>query len=88
MGASTPVILRVATPDYGRVVIEASNGMRYETDLGSFSAVYCYPQTRAAWNEVTPDSSGYALVWTSRFEVHIDQVIALASHAESTQQTA
>ena len=53
MGASTPVILRVATPDYGRVVIEASNGMRYETDLGSFSAVYCYPQTRAAWNEVT-----------------------------------
>ena len=88
MGAANPVILRVETPEHGRVVIEASNGSRYEADLGSFSSVYCYPTTRAAWEEVTPDSSGYALVWTSRFEVHIDQVMALANRVEPIQRTA
>jgi hypothetical protein len=88
MGATTPVILKVETPAHGRVVIDASDGSRYEADLGSFSSVYCYPKTREAWDEVTPDSSGYALVWTSRFEVHVDQVIALASHAEPIQRTA
>jgi hypothetical protein len=88
MDATHPVILKVATPDHGRVVIDASNGMRYETDLGSFSDVYCYPRTRAAWDEVTADSSGYALVWTSRFEVHIDQVIALANRVTPIQRSA
>ena len=63
-------------------------GFAHLADLGSFSSVYCYPGTREAWDEVTPDSSGYALVWTSRFEVHIDQVIALAGRVEPIQQTA
>jgi hypothetical protein len=88
MGAPTPVVLRVDTPSYGHVVIDASNGMRYVSDLRSFGAVYCFPKTEAAWNEVAPDGSGYALVWTTRFEVHIDQVMALASRVERTQQTA
>ena len=88
MGTPSTVVLKVETPDHGHVVIEASDGMRYHTDLSSFSSVYCFPGTRERWNEVTQDACGLALVWTSRFEVHIDQVIALANRVEPSRQTA
>lgn len=88
MGLANPVILGVATPQYGRVVVETSEGLRYTTDLSSLARVYCYPRDKVAWDQVSPDSHGLALVWTSRFEVHVDQVIALAEKAEPVQQTA
>jgi len=88
MGSANPVILRVTTPEYGRVVVEASDGLRYSADLSALSRVYCYPRDRAAWDQVAPDSHGLALVWTSRFEVHVDQVIALAEKIEPVQKTA
>ena len=88
MGTSAPVILRVGTPEYACVVVDTSDGMRYEASLRSFESVYCFPKTPEAWNAVTQDSSGLALVWTSRFEVHVDQVIALARRAERRRQSA
>lgn len=88
MGTPATVILKVETPEYGHVVIQASDGMRYQTDLNSFSPVYCFPKTREQWDEVSQDVSGLALVWTSRFEVHVDQVIALANRVERSRQTA
>jgi len=88
MGAANSVILRVATPAYGILVIEMTDGFRYRADLSSFSGVYCYPKTNEDWNRVAPDSSGFALVWSTRFEVHVDQVIALASRREPLEQTA
>jgi hypothetical protein len=81
MGIAAPVILRVSTPGYGQVVIEASDGMQYHADLSALAGVYCYPKTREAWDQVCIDSYGLALVWTSRFEVHVDQVVGLASRA-------
>ena len=88
MGATTPVILRVATPEYGHVVVEASDGFRYRADLSSFSAVYCYPANKGEWDRVAPDAYGLALVWSSRLEVHVDQIIALASQREVLERTA
>jgi hypothetical protein len=88
MGTATPVILRVATPAYGRVVVEASDGIRYHADLSSFARVYCYPSDRAAWNQVSPDNYGLGLIWASRFEVHIDQVIGLAERTEPIERSA
>ena len=88
MGAPAPVIVKVATPEYGRVAIEASDGMRYTADLSTLSAVYCYPMSKADWDRVAPDSSGLALVWTTRFEVHVDQVIGLADRREPVARTA
>lgn len=88
MGAPTPVILRVATPEYGRVVIEASDRFRYHADLSSFRAVGCYPGSAAEWNRVSPDSYGLALVWSSRLEVHVDQIIGLADQREAIERTA
>lgn len=88
MGATAPLIARVETPSYGRVVIEGSDGKRYHADLSSLSKVYCYPKTDEAWQEVSIDAYGLSLVWTSRFEVHVDQVIGLADRVEPVRRSA
>jgi hypothetical protein len=82
------VILRVTTPDYRRVVIEASDGFRYQADLSSFESVHCFPRTKDDWDRVAVDSYGLGLVWTTRFEVHVDQVVGLASRREQLERTA
>ena len=88
MGAATTVILKVETPDYGKVTIEASDGLKYFADLRSFSKVYCYPKTRELWSQLSIDSYGRALIWTTRFEAHIDQIIGLAFKTEKVQKSA
>ncbi len=88
MGSSPPVILKFMTPEYKKVVIEASNGKRYHSDLSYLSKVYCFPKNSEEWSKVTQDSAGYALVWTSRFEVHIDQIIGLATKIEDISKSA
>ena len=88
MGAAAPVIFKVSTPEYGQVVVDASDGKRYHANLTALSAVHCFPKTFEEWRKVTPDGHGLALTWTTRFEVHIDQVIGLANRVESTRQSA
>jgi hypothetical protein len=88
MGAPSPLIVSVTTPEYGRVVIDASDGARYHADLRPLSSVYCFPQTKAEWDAVAPDGAGLALVWTTRFEVHVDQVLGLADRTERRLQSA
>ena len=88
MGASPRLIAGVVTPAYGRVVIEASDGNQYHADLSSLSKVYCYPETEEAWLRVGIDAYGLALVWTSRFEVHVDQIIGLADRIEPARRSA
>lgn len=82
MGTPSPVILKVATPSYGRVVIETTDGHRYHAELSTFETVHCYPRTLDDWQHVAIDSYGLGLIWTSRFEVHVDQVIGLADRKE------
>jgi hypothetical protein len=79
MGSPTPLIRSVMTPGYMRVSIDASDGNRYDADLSSFSGVYCFPRDASEWSRVSIDSYGLALVWASRFEVHVDQIIGLAT---------
>jgi hypothetical protein len=88
MGTSTAVIVKVSTPEYAQVVIETSDGVLYQADLSSFESVYCFPKTPEQWSAVSQDDAGLALVWTSRFEVHVDQVMALATRVEHRRQTA
>jgi hypothetical protein len=86
---STPLIVSVSTPAYGRVVVDTSDGRRHHVDLATvFSAVHCYPKDETAWAAVSPDAAGLALVWISRFEVHVDQVTALADRVEPARRTA
>ncbi|MBF0104421.1 MAG: hypothetical protein HQM16_03735 [Deltaproteobacteria bacterium] len=76
MDKATPVIVAVETPAYKCVVIEASDGYRYTADLSFFSGVYCYPKDMGEWQRVFIDKDGLSLVWSTRFEVHVDQVLA------------
>lgn len=80
--------MEVRTPSYGRVIVDASDGKRYHSDLSPLSGVYCFPTSLEDWSKCAPDSHGLALVWTTRFEVHIDQVIGLADRIESTLRSA
>ncbi len=86
MGSTTSVILNVSAPKLGTVIVETSNGNRYYSDLSSLKAVYCYPKTNEQWKKVNIDSYGLGLMWSSRFEVHVDQVIALATKVEAVKK--
>lgn len=88
MGGTTPVIRSVSAPAYMRVSIEASDGNRYDADLSSFSGVYCFPRDPGEWSRVSIDSYGLGLTWACRFEVHVDQIIGLATHVEVASQAA
>ncbi len=78
MDNTPPIILNVATPEFGRVRVACSDGLTYDADLSSFSRVYCYPTNFEQWKKVSIDSYGLGLIWSSRFEVHVDQIIGSA----------
>lgn len=88
MGSPNPVIMKVTTPEYQKVIVEASDGLRYYSDLSSLSRVYCFPKNKADWDRVSADSFGSALIWTSRFEAHMDQIIGLAYKTEKVAKSA
>jgi len=88
MDSAPVVITSVSVKEYGKVIIETSNGKRFHSDLSFFSKVYCFPQTEADWKKVAPDADGLALVWSSRLEVHVDQIMALATQVENNTQSA
>jgi hypothetical protein len=88
MGSPNPVVVKVSTPEYKKVVVEASDGFRYYADLSSLSGVYCFPKNKSEWDLVSADSFGTALIWTSRFEAHMDQIIGLTYKTEKNAQSA
>jgi hypothetical protein len=88
MDKPSPIILKVATPAYKKLIVDASNGKRYHSDLSSFAGVYCFPKNLEDWQAVSRDGAGLALIWSCRFEVHIDQVIGLATKIEDSSQSA
>lgn len=88
MGATTPVVVKAWAPEYGKVVVEASDGLRYHADLSSLSSVYCYPSSATAWQKVSVDTYGLALLWSTRFEAHMDQIVGLAFKKEPLAETA
>ena len=55
MGSPAPVVRSASTPQYGRVVIEPSDGKRYGANLGRFRSVVCFPPDAAAWSQVWID---------------------------------
>lgn len=82
MAYPTPVIKKISIPSYKKILIETSDDHRYESDLSSLSAVYCFPKDEAEWKKCSVDSYGLGIIWSSRFEVHVDQVIGLATKDE------
>lgn len=79
MDQTSELILSVKPVKYNEVVLETNHGFRYWIDLSSFSKVYCYPKDEKEWFQVSIDGYGLDLIWPSRFEVHVDQLIELAT---------
>jgi hypothetical protein len=88
MDRSLGLITAVKTPAQNRVVIDTSKNKRYHADLTSMASVHCFPKTEKEWAMVSIDPDGLALIWSSRFEVHLDQVIGLAKRVEDIQKPA
>jgi hypothetical protein len=75
-------ITKVTTNKYNKVVIETSLGKRYYSDLTFFQNIHCYP-TNDEWNNVSIDRNGEGLIWSSKFQVKINQVIEQAYQTET-----
>jgi hypothetical protein len=82
MDNPTPVIRKIIIPAFKRIIIETNDNIRLEADLTPMSAVYCFPQNESDWNKCSIDSYGLAVVWSSRFEIHVDQILGLATKRE------
>lgn len=88
MDKAPAVIVSLEMPAYGQVIIETSTRQRYYSDLSGLSQTYCYPNDLDQWRKGSIDSYGLALVWQSRFEAHIDQIIGLAFKSEPVSESA
>ncbi|PWU14649.1 MAG: hypothetical protein C5B49_12785 [Bdellovibrio sp.] len=80
--------MSVSTPEYKKVTVELTDGTRVFADLTPLQGVYCFPKDKYEWDQTAPDSFGSALVWASRFEAHIDQIIGLAYKTEPPTKSA
>ena len=74
--------MNFSVPEYKKIIIEASDGYRYYSDLSSLSKVYCFPKNLIDWSKISIDPMGLGLIWENRFEVHIDQIIGLSEKSE------
>lgn len=75
MDQSNILIQSVKALTIPRVEIQATNGKVYISDLKEYSAVKCFPKNQEEWEKVGITTQGFNLTWSSRFEVHIDQLI-------------
>ncbi|MEI8027689.1 MAG: hypothetical protein WCI18_15180 [Pseudomonadota bacterium] len=86
MGNTAPIIAKIFVPAYKKIILETPDGYRYHSDLSSLSAVYCFPKNEDEWKKCSIDSYGLGIIWSSRFEVHSDQVVGLANKIEKPAQ--
>ncbi|MCB1174748.1 MAG: hypothetical protein KDK39_14355 [Leptospiraceae bacterium] len=85
MDRTAELIAKVEANEYNIVRISTNAGRSYEVDLSGFKKVYCYP-TKDEWSRVSIDSYGLDLVWPGRFEVHVDQILAVAQELSSVKE--
>ena len=85
MDSTNKIIRDIEIVEYKKIKIILTDGTIYFSDLSDFSDVYCFP-TKEKWKEVSIDSYSRGLIWSSRFEVHIEQLIDTAYLTEKEDQ--
>jgi hypothetical protein len=88
MDQTDQLIVCVTAQKQPLLTIETNYGNKYVTDLSGFKTVYCFPKSQKEWENVSISTGGFAITWGCRFEMHIDQVVAEATHIESLQSKA
>jgi len=87
MDSANRIILKVQALEYNKLSVILNDNKIYYCDLSFFSKVFCYPKQNE-WSKVSIDSHGLDLIWPSRFEVHVDQLIHEAYLVEPAKITA
>ncbi len=85
MDSSTTIIKKVIPLEYNKLIIETNEGERYFSDISFSQKVYCYPKAED-WAKVSTDSYGLDLIWPTRFEIHITQIIDSSYKIEKIKQ--
>jgi hypothetical protein len=85
MDSSATIIKKVIPLEYNKLIIETNEGERYFSDISFFQKVFCYPKTED-WAKVSIDSYGLDLIWPTRFEIHITQVIDSSYRTEKIKR--
>ena len=88
MDKAHQLIVNVKVLGMPRIAIETNAGKRFTSDLSKFKSVYCFPPSQSEWNNVSITTGGHSLTWTTRFEVHVDQVIDAAESVEDLKKRA
>ena len=74
MDSTNKIIKFVEVLKYKKIKITLSDGAVVFSNLEEFEDVYCFPK-ELDWKNVSIDSYGRGLIWSTRFEVHIDQIL-------------
>ena len=88
MDKANPLILNVKPLTLPKLIIETNDGYYHTSDLSEFKNVFCFPKTQKEWETVSPDADGIALIWSTRFEVHVDQIIPNSEKVEPIKHVA
>mgnify|MGYP003496536163 FL=1 len=74
MDSANKIIKYFEILEYKKIKITLNDGTILFSNLEEFEDVYCFPK-KGEWGNVSLDSYGRGLIWSTRFEVHIDQII-------------
>ena len=74
MDSANKIIRHFEIIEYKKIKIILNDGTIIFSNLKDFDDVYCFPRENQ-WGLISIDSYGRGLIWPSRFEIHIDQII-------------
>lgn len=78
-------IKELILPEYNLVKIILTDDSVHTADLSSdFSKLFCYPQNLKEWKNARINEGSFAIEWDSGFDIHFDQVIAIAENQKLT----
>lgn len=79
-----PKIVKVLASEYGKLVVETSDGLLYHADLSQLAHIKDFPKDEEAWKRVKIDSYGVALMWGSQLRLHLGQITSRAIKTEKS----
>ena len=78
-------IKKLNLPEYNLIKITLTDDSQYTANLNSeFSKLFCYPKDLKEWKDAHINEGSFAIEWTCGFDIHFDQIIAIADDQKMT----
>lgn len=89
MDSASTIILKVEPDGYKKLIVDTNGSERHFVDFSGtdLEKVYCFPKSEDEWEKVSVDGYGRGLIWSCRFEAHIDQVLLFSKRKEDTSSS-